>query len=79
MTKEVDPDARSLRTSWSQIEELLEAKRETVRTPEKLLPKFLKFMGVEKLAEIRATDYDKAVQALTPKADEKSDDGKGDA
>jgi hypothetical protein len=75
---EVDPTPVSA-DQLVQIEELLEAKRETVRTPEKLLPKFLKFMGVEKLAEIRATDYDKAVQALTPKADEKSDDGKGDA
>jgi hypothetical protein len=77
-TKEVDPTPISADQLVS-IEELLEAKRETVRTPEKLLPKFLKFMGVEKLAEIRATDYEKAVQALTPKADEKSDDGKGDA
>lgn len=47
--------------------ELMEARRKTAKNPDKLNAKFLSFMGVEKLADIRATDYEKAVAALKPK------------
>lgn len=51
-----------------QVEELLEARRAEWKHPDRATAKFLAHMGVEKLAEIRASDFPKAVAALTPSA-----------
>lgn len=48
------------------IEDLLEARKAVWKAPAKSTAKFLEYMGVATLAEIRATDYAKAVEALKP-------------
>lgn len=49
------------------IEDLLEAAKGRTKNPDKMVARFLRFMGVEKLADIRAADYPRAADALKPK------------
>lgn len=65
---EVDPTPISA-DQLVAIEDLLEARKATWKNPAKRVADFLVFMGAPALAEIRASDYQKAVETLKPKAD----------
>lgn len=55
-----------------QLEDMIEAAKGRAKKGDNVLPRFLKFMGVEKLSEVRASEMVRAVEALRPKKAEQA-------